>query len=35
MGAASVRATWSEADNDAGNTGMTDEHMELSLVLSF
>jgi outer membrane protein OmpU len=35
MGAASVRATFSEADNDAGNKGMTDEHMELSLVLSF
>ena len=35
MGAASVRATMSEADNDAGNTGMVDEHMELSLVLSF
>jgi outer membrane protein OmpU len=35
MGAASVRATFSEADNDAGNKGITDEHMELSLVLSF
>ena len=35
MGAASVRASFSEADNDAGNNGMTDEHMELSLVLSF
>jgi outer membrane protein OmpU len=35
MGAASVRASFSEADNDAGKTGITDEHMELSLVLSF
>ena len=35
MGAASVRATMSEADNDAGTSGTTDEHMELSLVLSF
>ncbi len=35
VGAASVRATFSESDNDAGQTGDTDEHMELSLVLSF
>jgi outer membrane protein OmpU len=35
MGAASVRATVSEADNDAGQSGITDEHMEVSLVLSF
>ena len=35
VGAASVRATMSEADNDAGVAGITDEHMELSLVLSF
>ena len=35
MGAASVRATISEADNDAGTTGTTDEHMEISLILSF
>jgi len=35
MGAASVRATMSEADNRAGVSGSTDEHMELSLILSF
>ena len=35
MGAASVRATISEADNDAGTTGTIDEHMEISLILSF
>jgi len=35
VGAASVRATMSEADNDAGVAGITDEHMEISLVLSF
>jgi len=35
VGAASVRATFSESDNDGGQTGDTDEHMELSLVLSF
>jgi outer membrane protein OmpU len=35
MGAASVRATFSEADNDAGLKGVTDEHMEISLVLAF
>ena len=35
MGAASVRATISEADNDAGTSGITDEHMEISLILSF
>ena len=35
MGAASVRATFSEADNDSGVTADTDEHMEISLVLSF
>ena len=33
--AASVRATFSEADNDGGVAGITDEHMEISLVLSF
>ena len=35
MGAASVRASFSEADNDSGVTADTDEHMEISLVLSF
>ena len=35
MGAASVRATFSESTNDGGTTGETDEHMELSLILSF
>ena len=35
VGAASVRATFSESTNDGGQTGDTDEHMELSLVLSF
>ena len=35
MGAASVRATASEASDDAGTAGVDDEHMELSLVLSF
>ena len=35
VGAASVRATMSESDNDGGVTGTTDEHMELSLILSF
>lgn len=35
MGAASVRATVSEANDDAGTAGTDDEHMELSLVLSF
>jgi len=35
MGAASVRATVSEASDDAGTAGTDDEHMEISLVLSF
>ena len=35
MGAASVRATVSEASDDAGVAGSDDEHMEISLVLSF
>ena len=35
MGAASVRATVSEASDDAGTAGSDDEHMEISLVLSF
>jgi len=35
MGAASVRATMSEASDDAGVAGSDDEHMEISLVLSF
>ena len=35
MGAASVRATVSEASDDAGVAGADDEHMEISLVLSF
>ena len=35
MGAASVRATMSEASDDAGTAGVDDEHMEISLVLSF
>ena len=35
MGAASVRATVSEASDDAGTAGADDEHMEISLVLSF
>ena len=35
VGAASVRATVSEASDDAGVAGADDEHMEISLVLSF
>ena len=35
MGAASMRATVSEASDDAGVAGADDEHMEISLVLSF
>ena len=35
MGAASIRATMSEASDDAGVAGSDDEHMEISLVLSF
>ena len=35
MGAASMRATISEASDDAGVAGSDDEHMEISLVLSF
>lgn len=35
MGAASVRATMSDASDDGGTAGSDDEHMELSLVLSF
>ena len=35
MGAASVRFTASEASDDAGTAGTDDEHMEISLVLSF
>ena len=35
MGAATIRGTLSEADNAAGTSGITDEHMEVSLVLSF
>ena len=35
MGAASVRATVSEASDDGGTAGTDDEHMEISLVLSF
>ena len=35
MGAASVRATISDSNNDAGVTGFKDEHMEISLVLAF
>ena len=35
MGAATIRTTFSEADNAAGVTGVDDEHMEVSLVLSF
>ena len=35
MGAASMRATVSEASDDAGTAGSDDEHMEISLVLSF
>ena len=34
-GAASVRATMSESDDTDGTVGSKDEHMELSLVLSF
>ena len=34
-GAASVRTTFSEADNDGGTAGSKEEHMEISLVLSF
>ena len=35
VGAATVRATFSEATNLAGTTGENDEHMEISLVLAF
>ena len=35
MGAASLRATVSEASDDNGAAGSDDEHMEISLVLSF
>jgi outer membrane protein OmpU len=35
LGAASIRATLSESDNDNGVTGDKDEHMEISLVLAF
>jgi outer membrane protein OmpU len=35
MGAASVRGTMSEASDSAGAAGSDDEHMEISLVLSF
>ena len=35
MGAASLRATVSEASDDNGVAGAEDEHMEISLVLSF
>lgn len=35
VGAASVRATLAESDDAAGVTGNKDEHMEISLVLSF
>ena len=34
-GAASVRTTFSESDNDGGTAGCKEEHMEISLVLSF
>ena len=34
-GAASVRTTFSESDNDGGTAGSKEEHMEISLVLSF
>jgi outer membrane protein OmpU len=35
VGAATVRATFSEATNLSGTTGENDEHMEISLVLAF
>ena len=35
MGAMTVRGTFSESKDTAGQTGDTDEHMELSLVLAF
>jgi len=35
MGAMTVRGTFSESKDTGGNTGDTDEHMELSLVLAF
>ena len=35
VGAASVRGTMSESDNDEGVTGATEDFMEISLVLSF
>jgi len=35
VGAMTVRGTFSESTNTAGQTGDTDEHMELSLVLAF
>jgi hypothetical protein len=35
VGAASVRGTMSESDNDEGVNGATEDFMEISLVLSF
>jgi outer membrane protein OmpU len=35
MGAATIRTTYSEADNVSGVSGVDDEHMEVSLVLAF
>ena len=35
MGAMSFRGTFGESDSTGGVTGVTDEHMELSMVLSF
>jgi len=35
MGAMTVRGTFSESKDTAGQTGDNDEHMELSLVLAF
>ena len=35
MGAMTVRGTFSESKDTAGQTGENDEHMEISLVLSF
>ena len=35
MGAMTVRGTFAESKDTAGQTGDNDEHMELSLVLAF
>ena len=35
VGAMSIRGTFSESKDTSGTTGENDEHMEISLVLSF